>query len=48
MRLPEEPLIYLENDAEFPGLLMDGNDEKQDAGLDDQDKTEEEQVRRVT
>ena len=46
--VPEEPLIHQEINAEFPGVLMNGDAEEQDMGLDDQDETNKEQVRRVS
>ena len=38
---PEETPIHPEISAEFPSVLMDGDDEEYDLGLDDHDETEE-------
>ena len=46
--IPEETLVHPEISAEFPGILMDGDDEERDLGLDDQDETDEEVIRRVS
>ena len=46
--IPEEALTHPEIDAEFPRVLLNGNEEHTDYGLDDHDETEEEQVRRVS
>ena len=35
---PEEPFVRPEIDAEPPGILMNGDDEERDLGLDDQDE----------
>ena len=45
--IPEETLVHPEISAEFPGILMDGDDKERDLGLDDQDETDEEVIRRV-
>ena len=46
--VPEETPIHPEISAEFPGVLMDGDDEEHDLGLDDQEETDEEKVQRVS
>ena len=35
--VPEETRVHPEINAEFPGILMNGDDEEWDLGLDDQD-----------
>ena len=45
--IPEETLVHPEISAEFPGILMDGDDEERDLGLDDQDETVDELIWRV-
>ena len=42
--VPEETPIHPEISTEFPVVLMDGDDEERDLGLDDHDETEEELV----
>ena len=46
--VPEEAPIHPEISAEFPGVLMDGDDEERDLGLDDREETDEEIVQRVS
>ena len=40
--------MHPEIPAEFPGILMDESDEDHDPALDNQDETDEEQIRRVS
>ena len=42
--IPEETLVHPEIDAEFPGILMNSDDEESDLGLDDHDETDEELI----
>ena len=44
----EETLIHPEINAEFPGVLMNGDDKEHDLGLDDQDETDDELIQRVS
>ena len=46
--IPEETLVHPEISAEFPGILMNDDDEERNLGLDDQDETDEEVIRRVS
>ena len=45
--IPEGTLVHPEIDAEFSGILMNGDDEERDLGLDDHDESDEELIRRV-
>ena len=44
----EEALVHPEISTEFPGILMDDDDEERDLGLDDQEETDEEVIQRVS
>ena len=46
--VPKETPIHPEISAEFPGVLMDGDNEEHDLGLDDHDETDEELAQRVS
>ena len=46
--IPEKTLVHPEINAEFPAILMNGDDEERDLGLDDQDETDDELIRRVS
>ena len=41
-------LVHPENSAGFPCILMNGDGEERNLGLDDQDETDEEVIRRVS
>ena len=45
---PEEAPIHPEINAEFLDVLMNGDDEERDLGLDDLEETDEEIVQRVS
>ena len=34
--------------ADFPGILMDGDDKERDLGFDDREKTDEEMIQQVS
>ena len=46
--IPEEAPIHPEISAEFPGILMDGDGEEPDLGLDNREETDEEVIHRVS
>ena len=45
---PEEAPIHPEISAEFPGVLMDDDDEERDLELGDREKNDEEMIQRIS
>ena len=46
--IPEETLVHPEIDVAFPGILMNGDAEEHNLGLDDHDDTDVELIRKVS